>query len=372
MKLDSLIKSLILSATCFACTEQVKVTVSNSHTEIKHNQNVEIQWDSLRVSLPQLTVENLVIIDENKNSVPYQVVKDVTNNPIAVLVQMSMEPQSKSQLLCSIGTPAPFKSNTFGRFVPERKDDFAWENNKVAFRMYGPALEHTGEISNGIDVWAKRTEELVVDKWYKKDDYHKDHGEGLDYYKVGRTLGAGMMAPILDSSFVLGNNYVSYEVIENGPLRTTFKLLYAPFKVGEYDVTEERIISLSANSHFNKVTVTYSGNFETLPVGAGIILRGNRGKITENAEKGFITYEEPEMGTNGRLFLSVIMNAQHVEYGKIDGHLVAKTVVKSGEPISYYTGNGWSKAGVMSNDQWQQIINDQIANDLQLLNISYK
>jgi hypothetical protein len=48
-----------------------------------------------------------------------------------------------------------------------------------------------------MDFWAKKTESLIIDKWYKDDlagvaSYHEDHGEGLDFYKVGRTLGLGM------------------------------------------------------------------------------------------------------------------------------------------------------------------------------------
>jgi len=49
-----------------------------------------------------------------------------------------------------------------GRLVPERKDDFTWENNRSAFRLYGPALKATGEISNGMDFWAET---------YRKADY---------------------------------------------------------------------------------------------------------------------------------------------------------------------------------------------------------
>ena len=64
---------------------------------------------------------------------------------------------------------------TFCRFVPERSDDFAWENDRIAFRMYGPALERTGEISSGIDIWAKRTRKPVIERWYYRTDYHKDH-----------------------------------------------------------------------------------------------------------------------------------------------------------------------------------------------------
>ncbi len=43
------------------------------------------------------------------------------------------------------------------RFVPERMDDFAFENDKVAFRVYGPALKNSQE-NNGTDCWLKRVD----------------------------------------------------------------------------------------------------------------------------------------------------------------------------------------------------------------------
>ena len=47
--------------------------------------------------------------------------------------------------------------------------------------------------SSGLDIWVKRTREPIVDKWYAKghDDYHRDTGEGADFFDVGETLGAG-------------------------------------------------------------------------------------------------------------------------------------------------------------------------------------
>ena len=50
----------------------------------------------------------------------------------------------------------------YGRFVPERKDDFAWENEYAAFRMYGPALRPENP-SNGVDLWLKARAELVIE-----------------------------------------------------------------------------------------------------------------------------------------------------------------------------------------------------------------
>lgn len=47
----------------------------------------------------------------------------------------------KKQITFTEGTPSQNESKVYGRFVPERYDDFAWENDKIAFRMYGKSLE---------------------------------------------------------------------------------------------------------------------------------------------------------------------------------------------------------------------------------------
>jgi hypothetical protein len=63
--------------------------------------------------------------------------------------------------------PKVFMSPTpraFARFVPERKDDFAWENDLVAFRTSGPALR-PGPENSGIDCWFERVPDPIVDKW---------------------------------------------------------------------------------------------------------------------------------------------------------------------------------------------------------------
>ena len=91
----------------------------------------------------------------------------------------------------------------YGRFVPERKDDFAWENEYAAFRMYGPALKGENP-SNGVDLWLKASPELVVDSFYYREHvlglpYHINYGKGLDCYKVGHTCGAGGLVVLADN-----------------------------------------------------------------------------------------------------------------------------------------------------------------------------
>ena len=56
--------------------------------------------------------------------------------------------------------PARDEFKAYGRFVRERRDDFAWENDLVAHRMYGAALETWAQeplTSSAVDVWVKRT-----------------------------------------------------------------------------------------------------------------------------------------------------------------------------------------------------------------------
>ena len=80
---------------------------------------------------------------------------------------------------------------TFSRIVPERTDDYTWENDKVAFRTYGMEAqrlvevgERGGTLSSGIDLWLKRVDYSIIDDWYKKNVadegyYHIDHGERI-------------------------------------------------------------------------------------------------------------------------------------------------------------------------------------------------
>src|SRR5678816_219388 len=63
---------------------------------------------------------------------------------------------------------------------PERWDDIFWENDRIAHRIYGPALETSSEklVTPGIDVWVKKTRELFMDEQLKLGQ-HDDHGLSL-------------------------------------------------------------------------------------------------------------------------------------------------------------------------------------------------
>jgi hypothetical protein len=159
-------------------------------------------------------------------------------------------------MLISIALPALPAADGFAasRFVPERKDDFAFENDKVAFRIYGPALKNSIE-NSGVDCWLKRVNYPIIDKWYKGAEegisYHKDHGEGYDPYQVGESLGCGGLALWINGRMHLSNVYRQYRVLKNGPDETVFEVEYSWDDMTK-ETKEIRRFTLTAGSQLFK------------------------------------------------------------------------------------------------------------------------
>ena len=334
------------------------------------NISIENPSDFDRMEIVEIPVDQLMMLPAGK---AYQVNNQQGESMISQLsydgkLIFQVNIKAKEAIVCSIktGVPEQFIPKTYGRFIVERKDDFAWENDRVAFRIYGPALIAVDGPSNGIDFWYKRTSDLIIDKWYKDDlagvrPYHTDHGEGLDDYQVGRTLGGGAMAPFEKDSLYLNENFVTQELWENGPLRTTFKLVYKNMTVDGNTFSESRIFSIDAGSQLTKVTQEY-GTQNTLTVAAGIIKRAPEDQAyTTQTDKGTaaVVYEEPETATAGKVFVGMIFpkglervlshthTIIHPKTKNIQthSHVLGVTTYYPGQPITYYTGYGWEKFG---------------------------
>lgn len=355
-----------IAAVCLSCGG-AKVKVTNPLKLARTNETVEISWNDVQTKVPGATPEDIVVIDPDGKQQPSQVIYNGGAEPQALIFQATVPGGGSTTYKLKTGIREAYPVQAFGRFVPERMDDFAWENNLIAHRMYGPALEATGEISNGIDIWLKRTDSLIIDKWYAPGfNYHADHGEGLDCYKVGRTLGSGAMAPYAKDSLWLGNNYVKYKVLDNGPIRIAFQLDYAPFRVDTVMVTERRTISLDANTHFNKITEEYTGDFDQMKVAAGVVLRGPGGKVLDILNKPIkmVGYWEPlntdNEPDNGYTTIGLVFPCEIKVETRL-GHLLGSTTIPQGEPFTYQMGAGWSKSDVPNPEAMTQLIFDQSA-----------
>ena len=326
--------------------------------------------------------------------VPYQITYDGK-----VLIDAAVRPNGTAVFTFKKGTPKTFVNTCYGRMYPERVDDIAWENDRAAYRCYGPALQRTGEKSFGNDVWVKNTPELVVEQRYyiedtskakiaqlKKTDpdaakalemattYHYDQGNGLDCYKVGPTLGCGTPALIDGDNIVFPYCYKDYEILDNGPLRFTVKLVYNPSKYKtDANVVENRILSLDKNSNFNKMTVWYDGLTVPADLATGVVLHS---EDVDNVVMGadYIQYADPTdnpAGQNFQIYVATlfpngvshtkkVMNATPVN-GNAGHALGVVGNYKSGQKYTYYFGSAWSKYDCRSQAEWQERVNSALA-----------
>lgn len=342
-----------------------RVEVSNPLDMARDNETVEVPWTDVQERLPKATPENIVVLSPDGEQQPSQVLYNGGTEPQTLIFQATVAGNASKTYRLRVGEREDYPSLVYGRAVPERMDDFAWENNLMAYRVYGPALEATGEISNGIDIWLKRTDSLIINKWYSGGyNYHVDSGEGLDCYKVGRTLGAGAMAPYEGRKLWLGNNYVSCRVLDCGPIRVSFELDYAPFAVDSVMVRERRTIMLDAHARFNRITELYTGDFEQMSVAAGVVLRGPGGRVLDILNKPItmVGYWEPlntDNGTdNGHTTIGLVFPCEIKVETRL-GHLLASTTVEEGVPFTYLMGAGWSRADVPTGEVMSKLIFDQ-------------
>lgn len=361
--------ALILPLTLMA-QSKATVTIQNNSALNRKETLIAIKWATVLSSYPQIDTANFVVVNPNtKKQIPFQLEHKGKAAIQNLLVQVDIKAKSSIILSIQKGKPEVFATKTYARYVPERLDDFAWENDKIAFRAYGKALEKTEGDAYGYDVWVKRTNKLVLNDRYKRNDYHIDHGDGLDYYHVGYTLGAGNMAPYVNDTIRYSGNYHHWKVLDNGPLRSTFQLLYDSWNAGGIKVTAVKTISLDAGSQLNRIETVYTFNdTKPMPVVVGIIRREKAGVIGLNEQQGIMSYWEPTFEKDGTTAVGTILSTPAEKMWVNKEQLLTRTSVRNNEPIVYYSGAAWDKAGQITNSkQWQDYLdhfNQEIQNPL--------
>lgn len=322
-----------------------------------------------------------------KNKRGQQIGSQITHDGY-LLIDASVRPHGSATYYVSIGKPYQQKVYATGALYKIRKDDIAWENDRCAYRVYGPALQKTGERSFGTDIWVKNTPDTVVYERYIKDmignrknddeteiltSFHLDHGNGLDPYRVGATLGLGAPSLMVGKNQVLPYCYKDYRILDNGPLRFTVELTYNPSAVGDMkNVVEHRIISLDKGSNFNKMTVWYDGLTTPTDFATGFPIHEEDTEMKTFA-KDYVSYADPTDNVevnNSQVFVGVLFpeGIDHTYYQLFDkkhdgatGHALGlKRGLKNQEKYSYYFGAAWSKYDVRNYAEWQIRIKDYL------------
>ena len=365
----------------------VTVTIENPSDEYRE-QLIEVCADTVYKKLGIHGGRQFIVFDVAGLEVPYQL-----SSEGKVLIESGVCPKGRQTFTIRRGIPKVYPTVCYGRIFPERKDDFAWENDRGAYRVYGPALQKTGEKSFGTDVWTKNTPELVLDKryWiedvvmmpkveklrkenrqrgdslYRLNSYHNDHGRGSDLYKVGATLGCGAPALMVDDELIYPYCFKNYQMLDMGPLRMSVQLDYNPTVVNGDTITEHRIITIDKGSNFNKMTVWYDGITVPVEFATGVVIH-SESKQGIMLGKDYLQYADPTDNVqvnNCQLFVATLFpngigetRVQELKEkrGGNEGHAIGIVENYAGEPYTYYFGSAWSKFDVRTQTEWQQRI----------------
>lgn len=393
--------NVLLAACCLAgCSPraEIQVSVRNPIGLPRENEMVEIPAKAL-AALHLGQGELPVILDRDSRQIPCQLTHDSL-----LVFPVSVAGNAEARYTLTRGTPVPARTLACGRQYPERLDDLAWENDKAAYRAYGPALERTGEKAFGYDVFTKSVAGPVVEERYRMDldpvmraevrrlkekgedrkadslmnarSYHVDHGNGMDCYGVGATLGGGTAALMPDSAILYPYAYRKCEILDNGPLRFTARLTYAPFALGkDTAVTETRLVTLDQGSHLNRTEVSYEGLSAAVPVVTGIVIRPqDPDGYGFDRKARYMAYADPtdcaDCG-NGTVYIGAAFvsapesitlqrfdEKERKEHSGAWGHLLGGSTYRPGSSYTYYWGSGWSKAGIEGMEAWERYLKD--------------
>jgi hypothetical protein len=364
----------VLLGSSVLCRADVIVTVKNDADFPRASETVELKWSDLAPLLGKARADRVVVADSDGKPVAAQpVFLHGKKEPADQFVfQADFAAGQERTFTIKPGTPEPYEPKVYGRWVPERNDDFAWENDRIAYRIYGPLLEKVEPACSGVDVWPKRTRSLIIDKWYQlaqsinDNYYHTDHGEGLDCYKVGHAQGCGGTSIWSDGKrFTTGiKGWQTQKVLANGPIRLVFELTYDPIDVNGIQVSEVKRVTLDAGQNLNHYQSTFTTDKPDpdLTIALGIMEHPEHPPTKAmHRDEGWMTVWDagdasPAAKDNGNIGVSVVVDlSQLKDMIEADDHLLALAKATPGTPVDFWAGAGWDRSGDFANSQaWDQ------------------
>jgi hypothetical protein len=377
MKTIKILTCLVIVSLLFSCNQEEKVTIIT----VKNSLNFERTFETVEIQKPSLNGVNfssvgIKDVKTGKLLVTQFVDIDGDGTMDEILFQPKVLPNSEASFEVVTITEAErpkAEDLCYSRFVPERTDDYTWENNKVAFRVYGPVAQKMiednikgGTLSSGVDAWLKRVEYPIINKWYKETlvdkigSYHEDTGEGLDNFHVGVSRGVGGIAVKVDNNYYFSKNYTKWRTITTGPIRTSFYLEYEDWDAAGNKIKESKTISLDLGSNFSKFSTNIEG---TNKISAGLTLHEKDGEITGNNKNGWVNYWQPH--ADSEIETTIIAdNKTFIDFEKYDietkdlSNVYAHLNVIDNK-VTYYAGFTWKKSKQFKTKQeWENYLND--------------
>jgi len=342
------------------------VTVKNPLDLARPSETIVLSGAAIRKAMPVEDLRTVHVTDDASGKEVLAQPIDMNDDGVfdEVVFQADLAAGATRTFTLSAGPRQIYTKDQFkayGRFVRERRDDFAWENDRVAHRMYGKALETWAQeplTSSAVDVWFKRTRRLVANEWYMVDDYHRDLGDGADLYSAGRTRGCGGNGIWDAGKLYTSSNFVDSKVLANGPIRVMFELTYPAFDAAGSRVTEIKRITLDAGHHLNRFESRYAGAPAAPKLQAAGIKKAPASQVAQDKAHGVLRTWEPVKADGSNFGCGVIVDPAHLtEFVEADGNVLAVTTMPAGSDVTYYAGSGWDRGGDFKTvDDWDRYL----------------
>jgi len=379
----------------------IVVKVTNPSSFRRNNETVEINLESLDFTTKwRMNLQYFAVVDglcsRVLDSQAYASKPGKLSDKL--LFQVDLAPgETRAFYILDIAAfsairPPPIVKTT-ARYVPERHDDFSWESDRIAHRVFGPALETWQAeplTSSGVDVWIKRTRNLVADVMYHTGQNYDTNWVMQDDYRVGKTRGCGGLGIWDGQKLNVSKNWRTWKLITAGPIRSEFELTYDAWDAGGGRmVSETKRISIDAGSNLSRVESTFSSDDKSpLEIGVGLAERPGenvivpdgspdadswqtstaKGLAVENQTEGWLAYWQPQDFAKGTTAVAMILPKGSVQAFTNDlpnlpaekfaaptntvqegqpaiRNLLAIAPAEIGKPFVYYLGAGWSESG---------------------------
>lgn len=359
-----LIIAFLVQAVALIAAERksgILFTVTNPVAVSRTMEIVSVNLSGVYLSYPEWKNEMLTVFVAKEELISQTIDNDQDGISDELLFQASFKPNETRQFELYRKPASSVNPNRIVdvRFVLPRHD-LAWENDRIAFRMYGSVL--AGNVNNGIDVWTKRVRYQIIEKWYHGEEqtpkivYHEDHGEGADFFSVGRSLGAGSSGLVINGKLIQPGLFAFHRIIANGPIRVLFELIYPDMMIDTMRTHVVKRISLDAGQQLNKITDSYTAKIplDSVTIALGLVKRMNTslhrnpdarrlslwGLTTSDSTNGFLGTGILAMGPQTR------QTEDSVHHGIIDSF-------SSSNSYTYYSGAAWSRMGdITTEKQW--------------------
>jgi len=251
--------------------------------------------------------------------------------------------------LCTVFAAVAAETCCRAFYAPYRMDDFAWENDCLGMRAYGPVImepapKGQGLVSSGFDVFCKKVSYPVLEKWLHgkgEGSYHQDHGEGMDNYKVGSSRGCGGVGMLTPAGWRYEKNWRTCRVVSEKPEEAIFELGYEAYTIRgtvtkgcpfvRFDVRPNPGVTFAENSL----------------IGPGLDVSAKRqhnGVLKMGFAPGYVANWEPEGvdGQKGSIGTAIVLPGKGVV---ASDEMDCVYLLQTDKTFTYYAGSCWSEAG---------------------------